>query len=152
MKWFVLSILIAPVLSSALLVQNQPPPGTTTISASTNRFAFAQPNETTPEQAIQQLGERFSDYTAYLLEGKINPFPITGFTRISQTYAEARRLRVKVIEARVLTWQVPEWKWEQATLIFNGGKLWYAIYPPPPSDSTPEQLTPFLAESPSIPP
>jgi hypothetical protein len=79
---------------------------------------------------VRDVGKPTSDYTAYVLAGEIDYF--VGFPTpdsIRQIHRLARESKSQVVAVQVLEYRDRNNFSEVAKLVFEGGKLWYALLP-----------------------
>lgn len=105
------------------------------------RFDFTAPNQTTVEEAIQRLGRPDSDHEVYVLEDEIDfvqGAPAPG--ALLERSERARQRGVRMVQVRVLAWDVPGRIPPVAKFVFRGERLWYARYRTPRAEATLAQL------------
>ena len=105
------------------------------------RFAFLKPNVTTKADAVGALGEPYKRYPSKVPEGEIDVFVrALDFESRTEVAKRAAKRGVKPVAVEVLEWEIARDSVEMAKLVCRGDKLWYAIHPVSPSESSPEKI------------
>jgi len=111
-------------------------------------FSFVKPGETTPVLAKKLAGEPYLEYDVDVIEGERDV--LINAESDEDVDARAEAAGKKETTVHVLEWRNPDDFADAARLVFASGKLWYALLPLTPSESTPEKIEARFGKKPIL--